>query len=123
MADATTAPVCGPGIGFCAPSEAPSEPLTARQRAGRAGAGGVLVAVAAGALHSPNMARLMAAGAFGWLGVSHLVAAVTRYSGCPELGAIPSLVLGRQVHTRCGPWESLDARLGLNEPAKETTGA
>lgn len=54
--------------------------------------------------------------AAGWLGASHLVAAAIRYRGCPELGAIPTLVLGRRVETRCGPWELLDARLGLDTP-------
>jgi hypothetical protein len=47
-----------------------------------------------------------------WLGVSHLVAAVTAYRGCPEIGAIPSLLLGRTVITRCTPWERLDRRIG-----------
>jgi hypothetical protein len=47
-----------------------------------------------------------------WLGVSHLVAATTGYRGCPEIGAIPSLILGRQVVTKCTPWEWLDRRIG-----------
>lgn len=117
MADPTAAAAgaCGPGIGFCAPGDAPSEPLTGRQRAGRAVVGGVLIAAAAGALVSPNPARAMVVSGLGWLGVSHVVAAATRYNGCPELGAIPSLVLGRHVHTRCGPWRSLDQRLGLTD--------
>lgn len=120
MADTIATPeACGPGIGFCAPGEAPSEPLTQRQRAGRALVGGVLVAAAAGALASPNAARTMVVAGLGWLGVSHLVAAATRYNGCPELGAIPSLVLGRHVHTRCGPWQSLDQRLGLADMSGE----
>lgn len=41
-----------------------------------------------------------------WFGISHLVASVTGYSGCPELGAIPSVMLARPVATGCGPWES-----------------
>jgi hypothetical protein len=47
-----------------------------------------------------------------WLGLSHLVAAVTGYRGCPEIGAIPSLILGRRVMTQCAPWERLDRRIG-----------
>jgi hypothetical protein len=47
-----------------------------------------------------------------WLGISHLVAAVSGYRGCPEIGAIPSLLLGRRVVTQCAPWEWLDRRIG-----------
>jgi hypothetical protein len=47
-----------------------------------------------------------------WFGISHLVAAVTGYQGCPELGAIPSVMLGREVPTGCRPWEEIDRRLG-----------
>lgn len=43
-----------------------------------------------------------------WFGISHLIAAMTGYSGCPELGAIPSVMLGRPVGTDCGPWERID---------------
>lgn len=43
-----------------------------------------------------------------WFGASHLVAAATGYRGCPELGAIPSLVLRRRVSTVCKPWERFD---------------
>jgi hypothetical protein len=46
-----------------------------------------------------------------WFGISHLVAAVTGYQGCPELGAIPSVMLGRPVATGCGPWQRIDTRL------------
>jgi hypothetical protein len=55
-----------------------------------------------------------------WFGISHLVAAVTGYSGCPELGAIPSVMLARPVVTGCGPWERIDRRLSSvasQEPA------
>jgi hypothetical protein len=43
-----------------------------------------------------------------WFGASFLVAAATRYPGCPEVGAIPSLVLRRRLVTRCPPMERLD---------------
>jgi hypothetical protein len=46
-----------------------------------------------------------------WLGVSHLVAAATAYRGCPEVGAIASLVLRRHVITTCAPWERFDRRI------------
>jgi hypothetical protein len=47
-----------------------------------------------------------------WFGISHLLAAVTGYPGCPELGAIPSVMLDRPVATGCGPWQFIDELLG-----------
>jgi hypothetical protein len=44
-----------------------------------------------------------------WFGISHLVAGVTGYHGCPEIGAIPSVMLGRQVQTDCELWQNIDA--------------
>ena len=44
---------------------------------------------------------------------SHLVAARTGYPGCPELGAIPSMLLRRDVRVGCVPWRILDRRLRL----------
>ncbi|MGB7588743.1 MAG: hypothetical protein WBM00_08550 [Solirubrobacterales bacterium] len=46
-----------------------------------------------------------------WFGISHLVAGVIGYEGCPELGAIPSVLLARPVATSCGPWERIDRHL------------
>jgi hypothetical protein len=46
-----------------------------------------------------------------WFGISHLVAAQVGYRGCPELGAIPSVWLGRPVGTGCGPWGRIDRLL------------
>jgi hypothetical protein len=43
-----------------------------------------------------------------WFGISHLVAGVTGYQGCPELGAIPSVMLGRPVGTSCELWQRMD---------------
>jgi hypothetical protein len=43
-----------------------------------------------------------------WFGISHLVAGVTGYRGCPELGAIPSVMLGRPVGTSCERWQRID---------------
>lgn len=49
----------------------------------------------------------------GWIGATHVLAAVMSYPGCPELGAAPSLLLGRWVRIGCTPWRWLDARLRL----------
>jgi hypothetical protein len=43
-----------------------------------------------------------------WFGISHLVAAVSGYQGCPELGAIPSVMLGRPVASSCEWWQRVD---------------
>jgi len=48
-----------------------------------------------------------------WVDASHVLAAVMSYPGCPELGAAPSLLLGRWVRIGCTPWGWLDARLRL----------
>jgi hypothetical protein len=48
----------------------------------------------------------------GWFAVSFYVAVWTRYLGCPEIGAIPSWLLGRRIATRCAPLERRDARVG-----------
>jgi hypothetical protein len=55
--------------------------------------------LAAGACHARLLWPL--AGVAGWFAASFLVAAATRYPGCPELGAIPSLLLRRRIETRC----------------------
>lgn len=102
---------------------APRRP-SARQRAARALAGAAFLALAAllvrGGLWPAPAAdggiavavravpRLLALAA-GWFGLSHLVAAITAYPGCPELGAIPSLFTRRPVRTTCAPWERLDS--------------
>jgi len=46
-----------------------------------------------------------------WFGISHLIAALIGYRGCPELGAIPTVMLGRPVGTQCEFWARLDRRL------------
>jgi hypothetical protein len=48
---------------------------------------------------------------FAWAGFSHLVAAVIGYAGCPELGAVSSLLLRRDVRTGCSPWCRADSQL------------
>lgn len=47
-----------------------------------------------------------------WVGISHLVAGLMGYYGCPELGAIPSVFQGRRLDTACAPWEHADRALG-----------
>lgn len=48
-----------------------------------------------------------------WLGATHVLAAAMAYPGCPELGAVPSILLGRWIRIGCTPWRWLDARLRL----------
>jgi hypothetical protein len=103
------------------PSSAAEVSLTGRARVARATAGALMIA-GVGLLYLWPVALLPELGVPGfvawslailslWLGLSHLVAAVTAYRGCPEVGAIPSLLLRRHVITRCTPWERLDRRL------------
>lgn len=103
-------------------SDTPVAPVDGRGRAARAAAG-LLIIAGAGLLYVWPVALLADLGVPNpvlwalaipslWLGVSHLVAGVTGYRGCPEIGAIPSLILGRRVVTRCTPWEWLDRRIG-----------
>lgn len=87
--------------------------LSEPQRRARAIAGLGFLALAWTVVRAPRLVNVPSALAAVWLGASHLVAAATRYHGCPELGAIPTLLLGRRVETRCGPWEMLDERLNL----------
>jgi hypothetical protein len=104
-------------------SDAPEvqAPLRWRARAARAAIGLAIVA-GVGLLYVWPVALLADVGAPTWLlwalaipslwlGVSHLVAAATAYRGCPEIGAIPSLLLRRTVITNCTPWERLDRRI------------
>jgi hypothetical protein len=85
-------------------------PLARGQRAARAIAGGGFLALAVPMLSR----RLNSVGVVaGWFGITHLLAAATRFGGCPELGVVPSLLLHRQVATECGPWEWVDEQLGL----------
>lgn len=48
----------------------------------------------------------------GWFAGSFYVAVRTKYLGCPEIGAIPSWLLGHRIATRCAPLERRDARIG-----------
>ncbi len=103
--------------------------LSGRARSARALAGLLFIAQV-GVLYEWPLALLSKAGVPGlvraplaasglWLGASHLVAAATGYRGCPEVGAIPSLLLRRRVITTCKPWERLDARIEARRPRFE----
>src|SRR5919108_6366184 len=111
---------CYKGLADEASSEAQA-PLGGRGRAARATAGALIIA-GVGLLYLWPVGLLPKLGVPGfvawalaipslWLGLSHLVAAVTAYRGCPEIGAIPSLLLRRHVITSCTPWERLNRRL------------
>lgn len=93
-------------------SELPAgDTLSAPQRAARGAVG--LAFHALGLVLGRRRALVPLAAGAHWFGASHVVASVTGYPGCPELGAIPSLVLRWPLKTECGPWEWTDARLGL----------
>lgn len=71
------------------------------------------IALLAGALALPWRAAgwIALAVIVGWVGASHVLAAAMAYPGCPELGAVPSFLIGRWVRVGCVPWRWLDARL------------
>lgn len=96
----------------CASVHAQRAALNARQRRARTVVGLASLGLAVlAARRADGLGALAAAGA-GWFGASHLVAAGTGYAGCPELGAIPSVLMRRDVHLRCIPWQIADRRLG-----------
>jgi hypothetical protein len=84
----------------------------ARRARAAAGVGFLLLAGAMSSRRLPGGIALWPAAVVPtWFGVSHLVSSVTGYRGCPELGAIPSVLLGRPIGTNCGPWERFDRRI------------
>ena len=83
--------------------------LGARHRVARLVAGVLFAAIARVLVKGPLTAPIRVL--TGWFAVSHAVAAATGYGGCPELGAIPSVIARRSVSTECGPWEWIDAKL------------
>jgi hypothetical protein len=90
------------------------EPIGLRPRLARALAGLAFLLIA-GALASRSLPAGVELWPLSlvptWFGISHLVAAQIGYRGCPELGAIPSVWLGRPVGTGCGPWDRIDRLL------------
>src|SRR4051812_12030849 len=107
--------------GGCCPTDEAMMGRPSRAVRAAAGAGFLLIAGALSSRRLPGGIALWPAALVPtWFGISHLVAGMTGYSGCPELGAIPSVMLARPVSTGCGPWERIDRRLGSlasQEPA------
>jgi hypothetical protein len=99
-------------LGCCSVGELP-EQLNDRQRSARTLVGVASLGLAVLAARRPEALGLLGAAGAGWFGASHLVAAGTGYAGCPELGAVPSLVLRREVQVGCAPWRIADQQLGL----------
>lgn len=97
----------------CCDTDEPLEQLNDRQRRARRIVGVTSLALGVLAARRAGAPGALAAAAAAWFGVSHLVAARTGYAGCPELGAIPSVLLGREVNVGCVPWQLADRRLGL----------
>lgn len=102
--------------GCCAADDAV---MSRPSRVARAAAGAGFLAIAGGlsSRQVPGGVALWPAALVPtWFGISHLVASMTGYAGCPELGAIPSVMLGRPVGTGCGSWDRIDRRLSSLMP-------
>lgn len=102
--------------GGCCPQNAgpaaSRTPMGRAARRSRAAAGVVFFAIAGGLAtrRLPGRITLWPASLVPtWFGISHLVAGVTGYQGCPELGAIPSVLLGHPVGTDCELWRRIDS--------------
>jgi hypothetical protein len=100
-------------LGCCTVNELPGA-LNDRQRRARTVVGVASLTIAALATQRSGAVSVLGAACAGWFGASHLVAGRTGYAGCPELGAIPSVVLGREVQVGCVPWRIADRGLGLS---------
>jgi hypothetical protein len=87
-------------------------PLNDAQRGARLIVGVALLLLAL-ALPWSAAGWIVLAAIIGWLGATHVLAAAMAYPGCPELGAAPSLLLGRRVRIGCTPWRWLDSLLRL----------
>jgi len=107
-----------PPMGYCAADRAPQGRTNPRQRAARALAGGALLALTAAAARAPSPLNAAMAGAAGWLGVSHLVAAATGYNGCPELGAIRPSCAANRYTPAAGRGRRSTVASGLSKPRR-----
>jgi hypothetical protein len=96
----------------CSHGAADWRPLNAGQRCARLVVGIVLLGFAQ-AVPWLGAGGVVLTVILSWVGASHVLAAVMSYPGCPELGAVASLLLGRWVRIGCTPWRWLDARLRL----------
>jgi len=101
--------------GCCSDEAGDWRPLNRRQRTARfiVGVGLLLVVFLLLWSSAVSAAALVTAAILAWFGVTHVMAAVMAYPGCPELGAVPSLLRRRVVKIDCGAWRWLDARLRL----------
>jgi hypothetical protein len=103
-------------------SDAGSATMGRRARRARAIAGVGFLAVAGGmaSRQLPGKISLWPAAIVPtWFGIAHLVAAVTGYEGCPELGAIPSVMLDRHVGSDCGLWDRIDRQVERLPPRQK----
>lgn len=96
----------------CDGATAKWRPLNFKQRWARLIAGVALLSLALMLPWSATGWTVLAIIA-GWVGATHVLAAAMAYPGWPELGAAPSLLIGRWVKIGCTPWRWLDARLPL----------
>jgi hypothetical protein len=96
----------------CSDNTAGWRPLNTGQRWARLIVGVALLSLVP-ALPRSSAAWIVLAVIAGWLGATHVLAGAMAYPGCPEIGAVPSLLLGRWVRVGCTPWRWLDARLRL----------
>ncbi len=101
-----------PGIlngGCCSSTEGPALGRRARRARFAAGVGFLGLAGGMATRRLPGQVSLWPAALVPtWFGIAHLVAGVTGYRGCPELGSIPSVMLGREVGTDCSSWQRID---------------
>jgi|SRR6516225_2387088 hypothetical protein len=95
----------------CRDASVERQTLNPRQRRARLITGVIFLGVAAALPWSSGWTVL--AIILGWIGATHILAAAMGYPGCPELGAVPSLLLRRSVKVGCVPWRWLDGRLRL----------
>lgn len=110
--------------GGCCAGSTDADALGPRERRARALAGlaFLLLAGAMGTRRLPGRIALWPASLVPtWFGISHLVAGVIGLRGCPELAAIPSVLLDRRVETSCETWERLDRRLRRYEDGSPVT--
>ena len=68
-----------------------------------------------------SVASILVVALLAWFGVSHVLAAAMAYPGCPELGAVASLLLRRSLKIACGPWQWFDKCLGLTSKDEDAT--
>lgn len=99
----------------CFAGAAESPPVTPRGRLARAVVGILFLAAAAVApRRALPIPRKPLAVLLGWFGISHVVASASGYRGCPEIGAIATLILDRPVATNCDIWERIDRLIGAD---------